>query len=67
VDVVLDANEYYWLLMVSANGNGSANSSCSRSGAARAREQLRAVAGTLETVQCDDGRVVHYVILPTAG
>ncbi len=68
MDVVLDANEHYWLLTVSADGScHEESSSCHSSAVARAQEHLRTVGGALETTAGNGGRLIHCVILPVTG
>lgn len=67
MDLALDSNEDYWLLTVSTDRSGDAESSCCHSGVARAQEHLRSVGGALETTPDNGGRLIHCVILPRTG
>ena len=67
MEVALDANEHYWLLMVSSYGEEASAcrpSDCSVD--ARVREALRSLSGSIETVRLGERHVVRYVILPTS-
>jgi len=66
-DVVLDANQHYWLLVVSVEGDGLEPDESQGSVVPRIRAELRQANGTVETVARDGGRIVRYVILPTSG
>jgi len=63
-DVVLDANEHYWLLVVSADTDGQALDESGGSVVPWIREELRPFGGTVETIPRDGGRIVQYVIMP---
>ncbi len=65
-EVVLDANEHYWLLVVSARNAFGVDTVSRRSTVARIREELRPFDGSVETVPREDGGAVQYVIMPVA-
>ncbi len=66
-DVVLDANEHYWLLVVSTDMEAGKETSAFRSAVGRVREELRPHGGCVESVLRDDGRIIQYVIMPAVG
>lgn len=65
IRVVLDANEHYWLLVVSASGGGALRSTAVRRGALLLSERLQPFEGKVESVVSDDAGITYYVILPT--
>ncbi len=63
--VVLTANQYYWLLTISVHVDESAPSPFGGVLVVLAREQLRRLGGSIETVRGDDGAIDQCVIVPS--
>jgi len=63
--VVLDANQHYWLLVVSADGAGALPAAAMGRGALQVRERVQPFEGRVESVVSDDAEITYYVILPT--
>ena len=65
IRVVLDANQHYWLLVVSADGGDALLPAAVRRGALLVTERLQPFEGRVESVVGDDAGITYYVILPT--
>lgn len=66
LEITVDANEHYWLLVIDGFSLGARY--C-EGGAVhvdvRVREALKSLGGKIEVVRVNERHVIHYVILPT--